>query len=495
MNPEMNSGLEETLVRELHQVADATLVPPMPALPVQDEQRPHQGRHWQPLVAAAAVVLLVGTLAWVFDGRGETPTPSAPPARTIPVSAPLVPYVVDQRLHVDGQQAPGSWWFVESAGDSWLGQRTDGSWWWGAAGLDPVEIDAELDQPPVLSPDGRFIALIDLSSGNAVLTGFETVPDGQGFGPAPIDLSGANASESLRVRAVTSEGDVIVQGRRTSLMWRAGSQDRQTVVDLSESAPSQQVVAATTAGLIVVDGMDSDPQTIEPRLVEISGEGRLQETGTLPTYDAIDINRAGTRLVRSPSGTLGGEVTATATLRAQTIGELDEITLTAPDGWGFSSGTWSWENDTTVLSVLLPLRGTRSPRLVRCEVTLARCRAFAAPAASDQPAPVQPSPDGAGEPTTYDAESTLAAVIRAVVTDDRASLVDQGVIADAQWDQLVAMADGKGGSGSTCRDNGSGTRDCEIDFQSNPDTVYYTILEPASNAYGWRVGYVGIAHD
>ena len=124
-----------------------------------------------------------------------------------------------------------------------------------------------------------------------------------------------------------------------------------------------------------------------------------------------------------------------------------------------------------------------------------------APADVTTPAPAEPTTEGPTSEVTstpvgpYDAESTLAAVVEAVVADDRASLLDQDVVADSEWDLLVDFADGKGGSASTCRDNGGGTRDCEIDLLADPTAVYYAILEPASNAYGWRVTYVSIASD
>ncbi len=483
----MSADLEAALARELHQVAASTRVPPMPAMPTQTDPHPLPGRRWQPLLVAAAVVLLVGMLAVVLDRPAEAPGPATPPVRTIAVTAPLVPYVVDQRLYVDGEQVPGTWWSVESAGGHWLGQQSDGSWWSGGRGADPNVIDAEIDQPPAISPDGRFIALLDLSNGGAVLTGFETTT-AESLGSAPVDLPRAEDGVALRVSAVTSDGDVFVLGRRTKLMWHAGGQE-QDVVDLSETAPDQQVLSATNAGLIVVEGKDSDPQSIEPYLAEVSADGRLTRTASLPTYDALEVNPAGTWLVRSPGGTLGGEVTATTTLQAQAIGEADEVTLTAPDGWGFSSGGWRWEDDRTVLSVLLPVQGTQPPRLARCDVVLVRCRAFDAPPAADAP-----STDGPDAPTTYDAPSTLAAVVQAVVTDDRASLIDQEVIADGEWDQLFDWAAGVDGSGSTCRDNGGGTQDCEIILLADPGTVYYAILEPASNDYGWQITYVGIAH-
>ena len=177
----MSTELEETLARELHQVAESTQVPPMPALSPQDERRSLRPRLWQPLLVAAVVVLLVGFLAVVLDSPDDTPRPSGPPDVTIPTTAPLVPYVIDKRLYVDGQQVPGAWSSVQSANGTWLGQKYDGSWWSGGPGRDTGQIDAEVEQPPVLSPDGRFIALIDLSSGSAVLTGFETAPAGEGW--------------------------------------------------------------------------------------------------------------------------------------------------------------------------------------------------------------------------------------------------------------------------------------------------------------------------
>ena len=86
-------------------------------------------------------------------------------------------------------------------------------------------------------------------------------------------------------------------------------------------------------------------------------------------------------------------------------------------------------------------------------------------------------------------------VIAAVVAGDRDRLVDQAVIGDGEWDQLVSFAAGGGGSGSGCRDNGSGTQDCEIVLLADPDTTYYAILEPSDNAYGWRITYASIASD
>jgi hypothetical protein len=489
----MTTELEQTLARELQEVADGLHVPPMPSLVSTDGRRPGAPRLWQPMLVAAAVVLVLGLVALVLSQQGDgrpQPAPSPSPSVTrspgdtaIADTAPAVPYVLDRRLHVDGAVVPGDWAFVESRGGVWLAQQVDGTWWSGGPGVDPGRIDARIDQPPAISPNGRYIAFVDTSGGAAHLTGFDTQPAGEGFGQAPIDLPSTEGGVPIRVRAVTNDGDVIVQGTRTSLMWRALYQDQQTVVDLSESAPDQVVLQGTTAGLVVVDGTDGavDATGTEPYLASVSTDGQLSEEATLPTYDDLDISPGGTWLVRSPAGTLGGEVAGVATLTAQPVGKSDEVVLDAPRGWAFASGSWAWEDDETLVAVLLPEGGAEGaePGLVRCSVTLGACRILTGESTGDT----------TGSTT---AEEALAAVVEAVVAGDRALLADRAVVGDDEWSQLVDFAAGGDGSGSTCRDNGGGTKDCEITFAADRNAVYYAILEPARNAYGWRITYVGV---
>lgn len=504
----MSTEMENALARELHEVADGVHVPPMPLLPPPDEQRSLSTRLWAPLLVAAAVVLLVGGLALTLDGRDDPAVPSGPGPSGTPTSspssnrqdgtissaAPTVPYVLDQRLYVDGAQVPGAWWSVESRGGQWLAVQTDGSWWSGGPGRDTGPIAAEVDQPPVMSPNGRYVALIDLSSGVPTVTGFDTLPAGEGFGSAPIELPRTEGGVAPRVRAVTDDGTVIVQGRRISLMWLAQQGGQQTVLDLFETAPDQQVLAATAAGLVVVDGMDADPQSVPAYLADISADGELTETGTLPTYDDLEISPGGSWLVLSPDGTLGGEVTSVRTLTAREVAGGDEVGLEAPNGWGFAVGTWAWEDDRTLIAVLVPERDTQAVGLVRCDVTLGECRTLEAPGAATQVAEAEVQESSSSEAVVdYSAEATLADVVEAVVAGDRAGLVDQAVIGDGEWDQLVGYAAGGDGAGSTCRDNGEGTKDCEIVFDAGPGTTFYAILEPASNTYGWRISYVSIA--
>ena len=389
----MTTKIEEMLARELHEVAGGVQVPPLPALPT-DEARPRTARLWQPLLVAAVVALTVGAVVLVLNRQDSdrpepappNPTvstvPTIPTIPTIPTAAPTVPYVVEDRLYVDGEQVPGQWWGLETRSGVWLATQFDGSWWWGGPGIDGARrIEAQIQQAPTISPDGRYIAFIDVSSGAARLTGFDTQPAGEGFGQAPIeDLPASEGGVALVVAAVTDGGDVIVQGARTRLMWRAQFEDQRTVVDLPED---QRVLEATPAGLVVVDESDgpTDAASTEPYLATVSGDGRLVPVGSLPTYSDLAVSPGGTRLVRAPAGSLGGEVTAVATLNAQEIGSSDEVVLEAPEGFGFEAGTWAWEDEEYLIAVLLPDRRPEDPQLVRCSVTLGACRALPGPAA------------------------------------------------------------------------------------------------------------------
>ena len=74
----------------------------------------------------------------------------------------------------------------------------------------------------------------------------------------------------------------------------------------------------------------------------------------------------------APGGTLGGEVTSISKLEAQTVDATEQVTLTAPDGWGFKNGAWAWEDDEHLISPVLR-DGDTTERMARCSVLLARC--------------------------------------------------------------------------------------------------------------------------
>ena len=77
----MNENLEDTLRRELREVADQLPVPPRPAL----RQAPARAvQRWRPLLVAAAVTLIVGMVAALaVYGAGRSMQPALPPTPTV----------------------------------------------------------------------------------------------------------------------------------------------------------------------------------------------------------------------------------------------------------------------------------------------------------------------------------------------------------------------------------------------------------------------------
>lgn len=361
--------IEKALTQELHDVAGGLDVPPMPALP---QEPPHARRHWMPVLAAAAVLLIVlGVVALVSvnrGGRDPDPAPPTPeptkvteaPVEVLPRTAPTIPYTVDEKLYVDGEQVPGRWWYLQTAGPSWLAMSAvDNTWWWGR-GPEPRGIDTLIESAPVLSPDGLYVAMIDAENG--VVTGFDTTFSGEGLMSAPVDLD----DPGLYVRAVTTDAKVIVQGLGNAMLWLP-FEDNGTV-DLTETAPGKEILANTPAGLVVSDGVDG-----EQYLAEISAAGELTRLGDLPANDTIEISPGGEWMTWTPPGTFGGEVESVGSLEFGTVGGDTRETFEAPDGWTFEVLAWAWETDDHLVSPVLPNGGEGAARMVRCSVLDGDC--------------------------------------------------------------------------------------------------------------------------
>ncbi|MDQ3222102.1 MAG: hypothetical protein M3Q75_01295, partial [Gemmatimonadota bacterium] len=122
--------------------------------------------------------------------------------------------MLDQRLYVDGEQVPGTWWSVQVGVAGWLAQRMDNTWWWGR-GPEPNEITGQHDVAPVISANGRYIAYIAearIENGKGVVTGFDTRPGGEGLGSVPVDLGDPQDGSAVIIWAVTNDGKVVAQG-------------------------------------------------------------------------------------------------------------------------------------------------------------------------------------------------------------------------------------------------------------------------------------------
>jgi hypothetical protein len=391
------SDVEEMLTRELHEVADHVRVPALPVLPREPARRP-----WRPLAAAAAALVVVAGGVAVAT-RGDSPEPSPAPApqtpsttpspsapspsdspsspspskaesAAVPRGTPSVPYVVNRTLYVDRERVPGEWWSVQAGEAAWLALRSDNTWWWGWD-AEPHEIAGPHDTPPVISPNGKYIAYLTRNGQDGLLTGFDTRPDGEGLGSVLVDLGDRQDGSLVTVRAVTDDGEVIAQGSRTAVLWRPLVPGGGEPVDLTASAPDLQVLASTPAGIVVTRGADS--REGEPFLADLSEDGELSAKASVPAYDSLAVSRAGTWLTWLPPGTLGGEVATVTKLDVQRVDGSGQATLSAPDGWGFRVEQWAWEDDDYLVAPVAREGGAADSgagdRMARCSPAAGRC--------------------------------------------------------------------------------------------------------------------------
>lgn len=368
----MTVDLEQTLLRELREVADGLTIPPLPPRPASEPSR--HSRRWVPVVAAAAAVVVAGAAAFALSRHDDSsvqpapsPTPPSPTAttaaETLPRSEPTIPYVVDRSLHVGGHRVPGRWYAVEAGPSGWIGWHPDNTWWW-ASGTqtDPQQIPLSVDKPPVISPNGLYVAQLSSDNGGS-LTGFDTRPAGEGLGSVPIDLGDQQQGSAVSVRAVLDDGRVIAQGTDTAVLWRPLVDNR--TIDLTRTAPGQVFLAATPAGLVVADGEDGPTY-----LADLDDDGTLHHLADLPDHDDLAVSTQGTWLVWTPLGTTQGDVFAVPTLQARELTGTEPVTITAPDGYAFTAGRWAWEDDDHLVATIVDEQGER---MTRCVLPSARC--------------------------------------------------------------------------------------------------------------------------
>ncbi len=290
------------------------------------------------------------------------PTPVEDPA-PVSTAEPSVPYIIGGVLHVDGTTVVGGpFWQVRSGTRGWIAVDTSNHWWWGR-GAEAMRIEASIDDVPAISANGKYVGLTSLPNG---ITGFDTGVSGEGFGGHALDLGNRQNGTQVTVRAVTDDGMVIAQGGDTSVMWRPLTD--QKLVDLSATAPDQQVIAGTAGGLVVTDGVDGPAY-----LASIDGDGTLTKLGDLPDSDSLITSPDGQSLAFVPAGTLGGEVTTVRTLRAQRLDGSAATTLRLPKGWDFEIATWTFEDDASVVAAVVDAHGEA---LARCRVADGTCTVF-----------------------------------------------------------------------------------------------------------------------
>jgi hypothetical protein len=363
----MSVDIEEILGRELREVADAVRVPALPALP-REQARP---RHWQALLVAAVVLLIVACAVAMeaISGGSREPSPAPPspsPSRVgISTSPSTATYELNRKVYAGGEQAPGSWVWFAGVGDSWVGWRDDLTWWRGL-GTQIDRIEDVNHRAPALSPNGEYIGAVLGTSGEGDLVGFETRRGGEGLGGTPIELGDPDAGNSTRVRAVLDDGRIIAQGASAAILWLP-LRDVDNTVDLSRTAPGQEVRYNTSAGLVVTDGLGGSPY-----LAEISDAGRLTSLRDLPSNNAV-FSPGAVWFAWTPSAPQGGDVMRVPTLQVQSLDDADEVEWTAPAGWDFRVGEWTWEDDDLLVAPVAQDDGPYGERIARCSVRAARC--------------------------------------------------------------------------------------------------------------------------
>ncbi len=360
----MRPDLEHELRRELRAVAEAVPVPPLPST------RPEPTRaldRWQPLLVAA-VVLAIG-VAGVLAVRAGSPdevqpapapaTPSVPPEppnlpTAIARTATGVPHVVERRLHVDGQQVPGEWFYVLVGAEAWVGGRADGSWVW-STGTELTGLTGLADVPPAISPDGAHLAVLRAERDLMLLA----TASGEEVGRVRL---GADVNRLL----VTDEGEVVVQGQRTAQLWSPLAPDA-PLVDLTETLAGRVVTGTTPAGPVVMNGDGS-----APFLADLESDGAVRTIGALPDHDDLVVSPGSEALAWTPQGSSGGEAVAVPSLRAQRFGDTGVTTLLPPAGWDFRVFGFEWEDDQHLVATVVA-DDSAQERVVRCRVEVERC--------------------------------------------------------------------------------------------------------------------------
>ncbi len=373
----MYGDIEEMLTRELRQVADHVEVPALPDLPADPPGR----LAWQPMLVAAAVVLVaLATLATLLGtGGGRTPQPAPPPTDVVTDDAseaapaepttdpPTLPYLLDGRVHAGDRTSPEAdeFWSAEGYADRWLAIGTDGTWSW-SNGFIVQDLPAEVSQSAVISPNGEFLAWIDTGG---ELYGLQTSPDAGGTTvsvPVPVrDDDGVGT----RIGAVTDDGWVIASGRGVGVLWRPFVVDAE-VVDLAETAPGQLVWQATQAGIVAVDGSGDSrgPDSGRVYLADLTADGELTPIADLPNFALLDA--AGDWVAWVPPGVLEGEVTAYDEISVRRIDGGDDGVLSPPEGWQFANRPFGFEDGQFLVA---PVTNGERERMVRCSPALGEC--------------------------------------------------------------------------------------------------------------------------
>lgn len=351
---------------------------------------------WPSMLAAAAAVVLIALVVLVSGptDRSGTPQPAPQPTSTatddakdhvtdaptvdateplpdeVPTGPPGVPYVLDRVAYVGDDSFPG-FDAIDGTTHGWLAAAPPFVWSWGNGGA-PNAMDVALEQPPVVSPNGQYVAYL---SSEGDLNGFETAPAGEGMGlPVPVPVRDDDGV-GTRIGAVTDDGWVIASGRGVGVLWRPF--DGAEPVDLTQTSPGQLVWQATRAGLVVIDGSgDARDPSGDNRvagdgrvyLADVTPDGELVPIADLPNFGIADVSEEWVAWV--PIQQVAGDVPEYAEIRVRGLDGGSEGVLSPPQGWRFVNTAFTFED--TQFLVARVTDGQRQ-RMVRCSPALREC--------------------------------------------------------------------------------------------------------------------------
>jgi hypothetical protein len=371
----MYRDVEETLLRELRDVADHVTVPALPELP----SAPPQRFAWQPLLVAAALVVValatVATLLQLDGGRSIQPAPQptnvvtdeaseAVPAE-LTTEPPTVPYLLDGVLHVGERTYPGYDYLEGGSLSGWLVGRRDFTYYWGNTGR-PNPLSVATEQPPGISPNGEYVAYITTEG---EMNGFETDPAGEGMG-LPVEVAARGEDGIGTVVTVTDDGLVVASATGVSVLWRPFVDGG--TVDLAETAPDQRVLEATSAGVVVQDDAAGPEGGVY--LADLTPDGTITPLAGLPDYGRLEV--AGEWVAGVPTAALGGDVTEYGEIQVRRIDGGDEGVLRPPAGWQFVNARFDFEDNQFLVA---RVTDGQQERMVRCSPALQECLLLDAP--------------------------------------------------------------------------------------------------------------------
>lgn len=376
-------NIEQMLEAEFRTVADGLDVPPPPITELvrEGDKVRNRTRVYAAGLVAAAVAVIVTGLA-LADGNPRaaddhgpsTTSPSPSPVVDESVGfltgdAPTVPYIVDEKLFVDGKRIPGIWEYLpetQIGGNNVVNWISEKGWVLVVDGASEVLPDEKAI--PKLSPDGRFLAYTD---GDAMI--LRDLAVDREIGRLPIEQGlDADGEYKIVLRGVDNSGRVFY-GSADSYMWDGSGEPVQVTMP-DGHVPLLGEIYEVRAGEIVVLRTPPDDPDGRLSLATVNDNGRVTLQDPLPTtatrYLSPDnslvawvTNRNG-----QETGNLGDPTENSLTVRALDSDQKFTIPL--------NDGTWirnvQWESDDT----LLILTGDR---VVRCDVAERGCEYAVAP--------------------------------------------------------------------------------------------------------------------